>query len=66
MLVFSAFDFQVNSAGILQGGDLENTSLENYDKQMNINVRLVHVLSTNCLNLEKIANSRLKCQKNKR
>ena len=37
--------FQVNSAGILVSGPLESISMEEYDKQMNINCRSVVCLS---------------------
>ena len=33
------FLFQVNNAGIVLKGGIENTSLEDYDTIMNVNVR---------------------------
>jgi len=42
---FGKLDVLVNSAGILVGGSIETLSLEDYDKQMNINVRSLFVLS---------------------
>ena len=33
------FAFKVNNAGILEVGSIENTSLEQYDNVMNVNVR---------------------------
>ena len=36
---FGKIDILVNSAGIVVKGTIENTSLEKYDKVMDINVR---------------------------
>ena len=36
---FGHLDFLVNSAGILVSGGIESVSMEDYDKQMNINTR---------------------------
>ncbi|XP_040576176.1 3-oxoacyl-[acyl-carrier-protein] reductase FabG isoform X2 [Lepeophtheirus salmonis] len=38
---FGRLDILVNNAGILERGSIENTSLESYDRVMNINVRSV-------------------------
>jgi NAD(P)-dependent dehydrogenase (short-subunit alcohol dehydrogenase family) len=42
---FGKLDVLVNSAGILVGGSIETLSLEDYDKQMNINTRSLFVIS---------------------
>lgn len=36
---------QVNNAGILERGSIENTSLQQYDTVMNINVRSIYHLT---------------------
>src|SRR5262249_7844301 len=41
---FGRLDILVNAAGIIATGDIENTSLANYDLMMNINVRSVFQL----------------------
>jgi NAD(P)-dependent dehydrogenase (short-subunit alcohol dehydrogenase family) len=41
---FGRVDILVNAAGIIATGDIENTSLTNYDLMMNINVRSVFQL----------------------
>jgi len=38
---FSQLDILVNNAGILVGGGIEKISMDDYDRQMNINVRAV-------------------------
>jgi len=40
---FGKLDVLVNSAGILTGGGIENLTVEDYDKQMNINCRSVFI-----------------------
>lgn len=42
---FGQLDVLVNNAGILESGTIENTSLEQYDRLMNINVRSIYHLS---------------------
>lgn len=42
---FGKLDVVVNSAGILVGGSIETLSLEDYDKQMNINTRSIFVVT---------------------
>jgi len=43
---FHRLDILVNNAGILVNGSIENTSLSDYDRQMNINVRSIfHITS---------------------
>ncbi|XP_055696789.1 3-oxoacyl-[acyl-carrier-protein] reductase FabG-like [Phlebotomus papatasi] len=42
---FGQLDVLVNNAGILEGGSIENTSLEQYDSIMNTNVRSVYHLT---------------------
>ncbi len=36
---FGRLDILVNNAGILELGSIENTSLEQYDRVMNVNLR---------------------------
>lgn len=51
-------DVLVNSAGIIQNGSIETTSLEDWDKMMNINVRSVLNLTQLCIpHLEKTRGS---------
>lgn len=40
---FGQLDVLVNAAGILTSGGIENLSLEDYDKQMNVNARALFV-----------------------
>lgn len=42
---FGKLDVLVNSAGILESGTIENTSLEQYDRVMNANVRSLYQLT---------------------
>ncbi|XP_023333414.1 11-beta-hydroxysteroid dehydrogenase-like 2 isoform X2 [Eurytemora carolleeae] len=42
---FKKLDILVNNAGILEMGSIENTSLEQYDRVMNTNVRAVYNLT---------------------
>lgn len=42
-------DVLVNSAGIILNGTIENTSLADWDKMLNINVRSVFALTQKCL-----------------
>lgn len=42
-------DVLVNSAGIIQSGNIENTTLDDWDKMLNINLRSVFVLMQKCL-----------------
>jgi len=42
---FGKLDVLVNSAGILMTGSIETLSLEDYDKQMNINTRSIFVIT---------------------
>ena len=39
----------MNNAGILEGGGIENTSLDQYDRLMNINVRSIYHLTMLCV-----------------
>ncbi|XP_005994410.1 3-oxoacyl-[acyl-carrier-protein] reductase FabG [Latimeria chalumnae] len=43
---YSQLDILVNNAGILETGSIENTTMEQYDKVMNINMRSVYELTT--------------------
>lgn len=42
-------DVLVNSAGIIMNGTIENTTLDDWDKMMNINLRSVFILSQKCV-----------------
>jgi NAD(P)-dependent dehydrogenase (short-subunit alcohol dehydrogenase family) len=42
-------DVLVNSAGIIKNGTIETTTLDDWDKMMNINLRSVFVLSQKCV-----------------
>lgn len=42
-------DVLVNSAGIIKNGTLENTTLDEWDRMMNINLRSVFMLAQRCL-----------------
>ncbi|MBV6495205.1 MAG: SDR family oxidoreductase [Acidobacteria bacterium ACB1] len=46
---FGQIDILVNAAGILKGGSIEDTSLSDWDKQMNLNVRSVFYLMQKCI-----------------
>ena len=51
---FGQIDVLVNSAGIIQNGTIENTTLDDWDKMMNINLRTVFSLTQKCVpHLEK-------------
>lgn len=45
---FGQIDVLVNSAGIIFNGSIENTSLDDWDKMMDINVRSVFYLMNKC------------------
>ena len=42
---FGKLDILVNNAGVLEMGTIENTSLEQYDRIMNVNVRAIYQLT---------------------
>jgi len=42
---YGKFDVLVNNAGVLELGSIENTSLEQYDRVMNVNVRAIYNLT---------------------
>jgi len=46
---FGKIDVLVNSAGIIKNGSIENTTLDDWDKMMNINLRAVFALSQKCV-----------------
>lgn len=46
---FGRIDVLVNSAGIIKSGSIEDTTLDEWDKMFNINLRSVFVLSQKCL-----------------
>jgi NAD(P)-dependent dehydrogenase (short-subunit alcohol dehydrogenase family) len=51
---FGQIDVLVNAAGIIMNGTIENTTLDDWDKMMNINLRSVFYLIQKCLpHLEK-------------
>jgi len=51
---FGQIDVLVNAAGIILNGSIENTSLEDWDKMMNINLRAVFCVMQKCIpHLEK-------------
>ena len=42
---FGKLDILVNNAGVLEMGTIENTSLDQYDRVMNVNVRAIYQLT---------------------
>ena len=42
---FGRLDILVNNAGVLEMGSIENTSLDQYDRIMNVNVRAIYQLT---------------------
>lgn len=51
---FGQIDVLINAAGIIMNGSIENTTLDDFDKMMNINVRSVFYLMNRCVpHLEK-------------
>ncbi|HEX6125902.1 MAG TPA: glucose 1-dehydrogenase [Pyrinomonadaceae bacterium] len=46
---FGRIDVLVNAAGIIKSGSLENTTLDEWDKMMNINLRSVFYLMQKCV-----------------
>lgn len=51
---FGQIDVLVNAAGIIQSGSIENTTLEDWDKMLNINLRAVFFMMQKCVpHLEK-------------
>ena len=42
---FGRLDILVNNAGVLEMGNIENTTLEQYDRVMNVNVRSIYQLT---------------------
>ncbi|XP_055335113.1 3-oxoacyl-[acyl-carrier-protein] reductase FabG-like [Paramacrobiotus metropolitanus] len=46
---YGTLDILVNNAGILETGTIENTSLEQYDRVMNTNVRSIYQLTMLCV-----------------
>ena len=51
---FGAIDVLVNAAGIIQNGSIEDTTIDDWDKMMNINLRSVFQLMQKCVpHLEK-------------
>ena len=45
MAEFGKLDILVNNAGVLEMGTIENSSLEQYDRIMNVNVRAIYQLT---------------------
>jgi NAD(P)-dependent dehydrogenase (short-subunit alcohol dehydrogenase family) len=46
---YSQIDVLVNSAGVIKNGNIENTTLDDWDKMMHINVRSVFLLIQKCV-----------------
>jgi NAD(P)-dependent dehydrogenase (short-subunit alcohol dehydrogenase family) len=46
---FGQIDVLVNAAGIVSSGNVETTSLDDWDKMMNINLRSVFALTQKCI-----------------
>ncbi len=46
---YGQIDVLVNSAGIIKNGTIEDTTLDNWDKMMNINLRSVFYLMQKCI-----------------
>lgn len=46
---FGRVDVLVNSAGIIKNGNIENTTLDDWDKMMNINVRSMFYMMQKCV-----------------
>ncbi len=46
---FNQIDALVNAAGIILNGSIENTPLEDWDKMMNINLRVVFAMMQKCV-----------------
>ena len=42
---FGKLDILVNNAGVLEMGNIENTTMEQYDRVMNVNVRSIYQLT---------------------
>lgn len=55
---FGQIDVLINAAGILKNGSIENTSLEDWDDAMNVNLRSVFYMMRKCVShLEKTKGS---------
>ena len=48
---FGRLDILVNAAGIIKGGNIEDTSIDEWDRMMNINVRSVFYIMQKCVPL---------------
>jgi NAD(P)-dependent dehydrogenase (short-subunit alcohol dehydrogenase family) len=46
---FGRIDILVNAAGIIKSGNIENTTLDDWDKMMNINLRSVFYVTQKCV-----------------
>ena len=46
---FGKINVLVNSAGVIKGGGIESLKMDEYDSQMNINVKSLLQLTQNCL-----------------
>ena len=46
---FGSIDVLVNAAGIIKNGTIENTTIDDWDKMMNINLRSVFMLMQKCV-----------------
>ncbi|GAU97811.1 hypothetical protein RvY_09042 [Ramazzottius varieornatus] len=49
MAKYGRLDILVNNAGVLETGTIETTSMEQYDRVMNVNVRSVYALTRLCV-----------------
>ncbi len=49
MHTFGQIDVLVNSAGIIKNGSIETTTLDDWDRMLNINLRSVFVLTQKCV-----------------
>jgi NAD(P)-dependent dehydrogenase (short-subunit alcohol dehydrogenase family) len=49
LATFGRIDVLVNAAGIIKNGNVENTTLDDWDKMMNINLRSVFYLIQKCV-----------------
>lgn len=46
---YGKIDVLVNSAGIIKNGTIENTTIDDWDKMLNINLRSVFILTQKCV-----------------
>ena len=46
---FGRIDVLVNAAGVIKGGNIENTTLDDWDRMMNINLRSIFYVMQKCI-----------------